>query len=166
MDDLIKQLEESLLKGHRAFLETLNTGRQLGQEIPKEIRALYLWHDGQQGESEFLRDLRFISFNEAAERASEAKRGSIFQKILSRLFAGRILRSYPLLVDISGGGYYFDPLKRNVFLAEEGETHLEIGDFQAFLKRWTLIADKTSESMDDDSLFQIRAEIEIECSSP
>ena len=51
-------------------------------------------------------------------------------------------------------------------MAEEGETHLEIGDFQAFLKRWTLIADKTSESMDDDSLFQIRAEIEIECSSP
>jgi hypothetical protein len=160
MDDIIQRLEVQLREKHPDFYAGLRRGRESAQMAPSELRALYSWRDGQEGEAEFLRHLRFLGLDEAAERVAEAKRGTIFQKILSQVFAGRILRSYPLLVDISGGGYYFDPRQKNVFLAEEGEKHQEIGDVDRFLGLWMVLAAKTDQAMDDDLLVRTRINLE------
>lgn len=160
MNEIIHRLEVELREKHQLFFAGLRQGRESVRMAPRELQALYNWRDGQQGESEFLRHLRFVGLDEATARVAEAKGGTVVQKILSRVFAGRILRSYPLLVDISGGGYYFDPRQRNVFLAEEGEKHQEIGDVARFLGLWMVLAAKTDQAMDDDSLARTRFALE------
>lgn len=152
----VGRLEKALSEGHQSFFGCLRKGADDVSLAPSELSQLYSWRNGQGDGAEFLRQYRFVSIEEVEVIKGSNLPSSFLQRVALWVFSRRLVRSWPVLVDAFGGGFYFDSRTKTVFLAEEGESHHELGDVGRFIGFWLILAAKTNESMDDEKLAEVQ----------
>jgi cell wall assembly regulator SMI1 len=107
---------ESLRPGlSDAQIDALEASRRL--RLTQDLRTLYRWHDGADGEdAEFIPTYRFLPLHDAIrERAGlrdQVRSATIVQRIAFQIFAGHRAGWLPVLRNVSGDGYFYDPARR------------------------------------------------------
>jgi hypothetical protein len=139
--DKLQTLDRALRERHPALYATLRPGaaRQSKFDV---LREWFAWKDGQgDGIASFAGPLlfewhRFIPFEEGQNQLRSTRRAAWTNPIRAVFFLtlGRpLLRSWPLLLDASGAGYYFDTGRRTVLYRLEGEQDALFESFERFI---------------------------------
>jgi hypothetical protein len=124
---------------------SLYAAMQSGIEAPVKYDALrnwFSWKNGQAGGTArfggalFFGWHRFIPFEESQREVRAARQG-VWTNPIYAVFAltlGRqTLRSWPLLVDAQGCGYYFDAGKNTVLYRAEGDPDIYFDTFERYV---------------------------------
>ena len=139
--DKLQALDRTLRERHPALYATLRPG--IPRQSPfDDLRKWFAWRDGQgDGVAPFAGPLLFewhrvVQFYEGQAQRREMRRAAWTNPIRAVFFLtlGRaLLRSWPLLLDASGAGYYFDTGRRTVVYRLEGEQDALFESFERFV---------------------------------
>jgi hypothetical protein len=140
--DKLKALDRTLRDHQPALYDALKPGVE-GRRIHSEaLREWFAWKDGQgDGVAPFASPLffgwhRFVPYDEGQSHLRSMRRAAWTNPIRAVFFLtlGRhLLRSWPLLVDASGVGYYFDSGSQTVVYRLEGEADASFESFERFV---------------------------------
>ena len=128
--ELLAELERLMKTNAPLVLEQMQSGlsveeisaleKQCGIELPQEIRALYLWHNGSRTRDPRLcgpvPGYRFVplaeTLTQAAELSKQVSQATATQRAAFGIFAGHRKSWITLFDDGSGDGYFFDPKRK------------------------------------------------------
>lgn len=129
--DVIARLEKVLKAKAPHVLESLQPGltteqitnveKQLGTQLPDEIKLLYQWRNGSARLTngvinDFIPTHRFLSLEEALEEKSlvqsQTKSATLLQQGATNIFAGHRKSWISLFSDGAGDGYFYDPKRK------------------------------------------------------
>jgi hypothetical protein len=137
----LQTLDRVLREHHEALYATLQPGiaeqRKYGP-----LREWFAWKNGQNdGEAPYGGALlsgwhRFVPLEEGQAELRAARR-ALWRNPIYALFVftncRKLLRSWPLLVDASGAGYYYDTGKNTVYYRVEGDPEMIFPTFESFV---------------------------------
>jgi hypothetical protein len=137
LTDKLQTLDRVLRERHSALYATLRPGVSC-QSKSDVLRQWFAWKDGQEdGTTNLLFEWhRFIPFAEGQGELRSMRKAACTNPIRAAfLFTlGRpLLRSWPLLSDGSGAGYYFDTGRRTVLYRVEGDPDALFESFDGFV---------------------------------
>ena len=139
--DKLRRLDGVLCEHHPALHATLQSGITAQSKF-EMLRDWFAWKNGQSGGNApfsgalFFGWHRFVPFEEGKHELQSARRSLWTNPIYAAFaltFGRQLLRSWPLLVDASGAGYYFDTGKRTVLYRVEGDPDICFDSFEDFV---------------------------------
>ncbi|HEY7089490.1 MAG TPA: hypothetical protein VH518_15435 [Tepidisphaeraceae bacterium] len=136
--DNLQRLDALLRKKYPAAYATLRPGVP-GRLSPKHpCAAWFEWKDGQDHSTEELLGMyRFIPLQEAQDYPREMRRGlwtNLLSAVVILVLVHKALYSWPLLMDASGAGFYFNRVRGKVYYQLEGEQDRYFASFDQFVE--------------------------------
>ena len=131
MPEILARLEAILQTNAPHVLDVLQPGLSAGEiakleeqyrvQLPEEIKAIYLWHNGSARTTnylsgDFIPTHRFVPLEETlSERtAVSAEKTTLLQRAFYRVLAGHRDSWIALFSDRAGDGYWLDPKRNSV----------------------------------------------------
>lgn len=164
LTDKLQTLDSRLREYHSELYATLQPG--IDARVKHDaLRHWFAWKDGQDGGSApfggelFFGWHRFVPFAEGQHDVRAARRALWTNPIYAifTLTVGRqLLRSWPLLIDASGAGYYFDTGKDTVLYRVEGDPDMYFSSFEQFVD---FLAELSSSSVSEHDFLEAESRL-------